>query len=373
MGLGSSSTQSQLIALTSNKNVSASYTFTAAGGASSFGGLQTLYALGADGSGNQATAPSITVIVDPFTPKPAGISAALVREDPAIGNPTAIVQDPQSTAANPVLEVADAAGIGRIWKISYDRAAGTSTMSLFASGRAFSGLEWNAAGDRLYSTAGGTTVFVYDRTGTAVTAENIPVAGASNLVGLVFGQGGKLYAADAGGAIVWKIDVATKVSNMFANAGTARANGGGGTALSNPVGIAYDPATLHLFVSDNSTNFVYELFDDANADGITDKLEIFMRDGLGFPRPDFNVLGGLDYKGAGGPYANQLLVSNTNTDEILNAIRDANADGFSDSWARFLGSPAGTPVDMAFKGNELYVIFSAGGGLNAHIVELSGF
>lgn len=373
VGLGDSTTQSQLIALTANKNVNASYTFTAAG-PNSFGGAQTLYALGADGSGNQAAANSITVIVDPFTPKPAGISAALVREDAAIGNPTAIVQDPQSTIANPVVEVADDAGAGRIWKISYNRAAGTSTMTLLATGHAFAGLEWNAAGDRLYATAGGSQVFAYDRAGAAVTAEDITIAGAATLEGIVFGQGGLLYAADAGFPAVWRINVATKAANTFATSATMRANSAAGnTAISSPVGIAYDPATLHLFLSDTGRNFVYELFDDANADGITDKLEIFMRDGLGFPRPDFNVLAGMDYKGAGGPYANQLLVSNTKVDRILNAVRDANADGFSDSWSVFLGSPAGTPVDMAFKGNQLYVLFNAGGGLNAHVVELSGF
>ncbi len=373
VGLGDSTTQSQLIALTANKNVNASYTFTAAQ-PNSFGGAQTLYALGADGSGNQAAANSVTVIVDPFTPKPAGISAALVREDATIGNPTAIVQDPQSTVANPVVEVADDAGAGRIWKISYNRAAGTSTMTLLASGRAFAGLEWNAAGDRLYATAGGTQVFAYDRAGASVTAEDITIAGATSLEGIVFGQGGLLYAADSGFPAVWRINVATKAANTFATSATVRANSAaGGTAINAPVGIAYDPATMHLFLSDIGRNFVYELFDDANADGITDKLEIFMRDGLGFPRPDFNALGGMDYKGAGGPYANQLLVSNTKVDTVLNAVRDANADGFSDSWSVFLGSPAGTPVDMAFKGNQLYMVFNAGNGLNAHVVELSGF
>lgn len=371
VGLGELQTQSQLVASLS-KDVTVPLPFKTAG-PDKFGGTMTLYALGADGSGNLANAPSVSIIVDPFVFLAAGITPELVREDARIETPRAIAADPLSANETPELYVADqTANGGTIWKISYDRALKTSSITSFVSGiGAVRGVEWNATGDRLHATIGGDVV-AYDRAG--VVQQTISPAGATRLEHLAFGAGGFLYAADSANSTVYQLNVAAGTSAVFANSATPVANGG--SPLAAPVGVGYDPATASLFVSDINNDIVYELFPDgADAGTITDSLRRFMdKDlnlGLG-PNPD--VPRGLAYKGAGGTYAEQLLVANDGNREVYNAVRDgADADLFSDGWTTFLESSR-SPLDMGFHPNgHLYMVFAAGNAMDAHVVELSGF
>lgn len=369
VGLGELQTQSQLVASLS-KDVTVALPFRTAG-ANKFGGTMTLYALGADGSGNLANAPSVSIIVDPFAFLAGGITPELVHEDAQIQTPRAIAADPLSTNSNPDLYVADQTrNGGTIWKVSYDRVLKTSSITAFVDGiGAVRGVEWNAAGDRLHATINGDVV-AYDRAG--LVQQTISPAGASRLEHLAFGAGGFLYAADSANSTIYLLDVVGGTSSVFANTATPLANGG--SPLAAPVGVGYDPMTSSLFVSDVNNDIVYELFPDgADAGTATDSLRRFMDTGLAFgPNPDVPV--GLAYKGAGGTYADQLLVGNAGNQEIYNAIRDGgDADLFSDAWTTFLeGSRA--PLDMGFHPNgHLYVLFGAGNGMDPHVVELSGF
>lgn len=369
VGLGELQTQSQLVASLS-KDVTVSLPFTTAP-ANRFGGNMTIYALGADGSGNLANAPSVNIIIDPFALLAPGISPELVREDAQFQTPRAIASDPLSGNFLPDLYVADQTrNGGTIWKVSYNRLTKTSTMTTFVSGiGAVRGVEWNAVGDRIYASINGSVV-AFDRAG--VAQQTISPAGATRLEHLAFGAGGFLYAADSQNTTVYRLDVGAGTSSVFANAATTVANGGG--SLNAPVGVAYDPTTQSLFVSDVGNDIVYELFPDgADAGTVTDSLRRFMDTGLAFG-PDPNVPVGMDYKQAGGLYANQLLVSNAGNQQVYNATRDgADADLFSDLWTTFLDGSR-SPLDMAFHSNgRLYVLFASGNGMDAHVVELSGF
>lgn len=347
----------------------ASLPFTTAN-ADVFNGLMTIYATGLDGSGNARNATPVQIVVDPFFSLGAGISAALVRQDGSFNTVRAIAADPQSLSATPALYIADSGNGGAIWKVVYDRTTLTSTRSAFVVGKSFHGVEWDAAGNNLYA-SDATKIYVYSRAGLLLST--ISVGGAGQLEHLAFGAGGFLYAADSGAnGEIWRVDVTTGVSTIFADNGTAVANGG--SRLNAPVGLAWDSATGSLFASDPSNDIVYELLPPIGVGTMTSSLQRFMfRNTLLGPNPD--AVNGLAYKGAGGSYANQLFVCNQGNERMLNAVRDgSDADLFSDVWTEFLHANGRPPIDMSFHANgSMYVLFDAGNGMAAHVVELSGF
>lgn len=377
VGLGDNTFESHLVAVTPNTDVTVPLLFRAANNQNTFGGAQTIYALGFDGSGNAATAVPVTINVQPFSVLGAGITAQLVLNDPAIVNPRAIAADPQSLATNPVLYVADSGGSGAIHRIAYDRVAGTSTRTAFATGENFRGVEWDAAGDFLYASADN-TIRVYDRTGLLVRV--LSIAGASTLEHLTFGPGGFLYASDSNSVEVYRItNLITGTRTIFADNGTPRT--GGGQSLDQPMGIAFAPVlglSSNLFVSDVSRDVVYELLPDADLDGATDQMSVFMLRNVPALGPDPDVVYGVEYKRTGGAFGDQLFVANNGNERILAAVRDDaivnDADLLSDAWSAFLVSVGRDPVDMAFHPSErMYVLFDQGNGMDPHVVELSGF
>lgn len=359
VGLGQNDTESRIVASLST-DVTIPFGFTA-GDAGSFSGTQAIYAMGADGSGNLSTAAPVTINVRPFSILAAGIDAALVREDAAFNNPVAIAV--MNTAADPVLAVADpGAGGGTIWTVAYDRTNGTSTRSVFASPiGTVRGVEWDRMTNVLWASVDN-TIQKYDASSGALLA-TITLPGGSAPEHLVLGDAPWLYVAARGNDEILRIDTTNDGVQLLPYA-----------IVAGCAGIEYDAVTGSLFVSDFGGGArVYELTPDGNVDGMADAVNTFMDAGTVFG-PDPNDPRGLAYKGAGGTYANQLLVANDGNAEIYNGTRDGvDANTFSDAWSTFLRSTR-TPRDLAFHANgNLYVLFNGGGGLDAHIVELSGF
>lgn len=354
-----------------------------------FEGTQTVYASALDGSGNAANAASVSVVIDPFVVMPSGITISLVREDVNFNSAVAIAWDPTSAADMPVFFLADpgAAPNGVIWKLTYDRLAGTSTMIAAVTGYRAGGLEFNAAGTLLFAPdQTNNQVRVFDYAGGILAVNRtVNIPGGANFQHAVFGPtsptscptGPCLYVADVGSDTIWLLDTSNDSSTLFADNGTTR--NGGGPALQTPYGIAYDPATSALFVSDfGSNDRVYELTPDGgDGNGTTDSLSVFMQRGTALG-PDPDVQTGLEYRGMGGTglYANQLFSANTGDDRMLGAIRDG-GDGnlLSDQWTTFLEGVGRPPLDMTFQAGtgRMYVLFDTGNGMSQHVVELSGF
>lgn len=389
-GLGDSDGATELVtgdgAL--NKNVTKTFTLQAAG-ADSFGGTQTIYATGLDGSGNVANAPAVSVVIDPFTVMPSGISPALVREDPSFSLPLSIVADPNPPANTARLFVGDIGGGGVIWRVDYDRITQTSTMIAANTGLAAMGLELDAAGTQLFATSGNEVHVFNHVNGTLTFDRMITIPAAAALGHAVFGPttvsfcptGPCLYISDPGSQAVVLLDISNDGSTVFASNATPR--DGGGPALDEASGIAYDPTTSRLFVSDGGlfgggNDVVYELAPDgADGDVQTDSLRLFMDNGtpLG-PDPDLPC--GLEYRGLGGSglFADQVFTANLGDDRMLNAVRDGGDGNFlSDSWGTFLEGIGRTPIDLSFQAgtDRMYVLFSGGNGMDEHVVELSGF
>lgn len=364
VGLGMSETQTQIVASLA-RDTTVSFGFTTPG-ASAFGGTMTIYGLGADGSGNLQNASPVTIVVDPFDILAANLAPELVAEDGQLSGSAAIAADPQSAAAMPALYIADPAD-GTIWRVVYDRAAKSATISAFKTGLGgVRGVEWDAAGNVLYASVG-TAVRRFDRAGTEITPSFSPV-GAAELQHLVFGIGGFLYVTDAGGS-VYRIDVANGNTNVFASPATGRTPAGA-PALSAPVGIEFDGAAS-MFIGDTNNDNVYEA-KDANANGVADSLLEFMTGGAGSPNPDVPL--GLAYTGAAVNRPNELLSAQLGNRSIYHAERDGGDAGvLSDGWDFLLQSANRSPVDLAIHANgRAYVLFTGGGGMTAHVVELSG-
>lgn len=357
VGLGLNTTQSQIVASLSN-DVTVGFVFTA-GGAGAFAGTQTLYAMGNDGSGNLATAAPVTINVAPFSVLAPGISATLVHEDGDFQEPVAISS--MNTAGNPTFAVADrTAGGGTVWQVEYDPVLATSTRTVFDSGMGqVRGVAWQPSTNALWVSVGN-AVRRYDAA-TATLIATITIPG-SEVQHLVLGDAPYLYVADSNGDEVHRIDTTTNLLQAVPYAAVAGATG-----------IAY-AGSGSLFVSDflGGEN-VYELTPDTNMDGSADLVQLFMTAGTVFgPNPDDPR--GMDYKGPGGLYGDQLFSAHDGNAEIYAAMRDGpDANTLSDSWSTFLRSTR-APRDMDFHANgNLYVLFRSGNGLDAHIVELSGF
>lgn len=392
VGLGVNATQSQLLGSLA-KDATVSFTFTTPG-PTDFGGTMTLFGLGADGSGNLSNASAVTIVVAPFDELATGAKASLVFEDVAVafGEPRAIAADPTSAAASPRFQIGDrTAGAGTIWTLSCSGTPLACTRSTFATALGnVRGVEWDATGSFLWASVG-SCARKFNPAGTEVMAcgsASCPGSLGCFLISppafpgdagnpatvehLVFGDAPFLYVADSGNDHVRRINTATNTvqATPFSS----------DPLLVNPTGLEYDAAMNRFFVSDLGVNDrVLELKSDANADGISDGATVFMAPGFPALGPDPDAPWGLEFNEAAGLVSPRLLVGNVGvTKSVYRAQRDVAAPaGLSDGWD-VLATSTSTgrqPRDLAIHpGNgRLYILYDPGAGLEAHVVEFTGF